>query len=132
MKVKMTVRAGGSTAASDPNQLQITGHYCHNVEFLQNAEIKQSVIRSFPVATVPVTSGIQHTRCLADSPDVSPNDFMSIQKYILISITAHHKGINYSRTEISLLTVFSALYRVILSKIVRLLLLVQHLYSSNI
>lgn len=42
---KVTVRdaAGGPTAASDPDQLQITGHYCHKVEFLQHAEIKQSI-----------------------------------------------------------------------------------------
>lgn len=47
--------AGGPT---EPTQVQITGHYwC----FLQNAEIKQPVIGSLPVATVPVTSGIQHT-----------------------------------------------------------------------
>lgn len=39
--------------------LEVTAHYFHNMEFLQNAEIKQSVIRSFPAITVPVTSGIQ-------------------------------------------------------------------------
>lgn len=40
--------AGGPT---EPAQVQITGHYRHNVEFLQNAEIKQPVIGSLPVAS---------------------------------------------------------------------------------
>lgn len=100
--------AGGPT---EPAQVQITGHYRHNVEFLQDAEIKQPLSGHFLLL---VTSGIQHTRVWQIA--------QKGQKYTFISITAHHKAIKIT----------TPLYLLIRSRSVCLLLLVRHLYGSII
>lgn len=36
---RVTVSGGGATAAPEPGQLQVTGHYCHSADVLQNAPL---------------------------------------------------------------------------------------------